>query len=162
RAVRPRAPGGGRGRRRDRPRRVRRRSAGELPEAPRRREGFRDAAPRARRRARSHRFARRRRAARRRADARGGSGMVGRVKAPTRVAILGATGSIGRQALDVIAAHPDRLIVTALAAGARRDELREVAARLNVAHVAAGDDDLVALATADDVDLVLVATPGIT
>ena len=83
--------------------------------------------------------------------------MMGRVQGPTRVAILGATGSIGRQALEVIAAHPDRLVVTALAAGARRDALREVAATLNVKHLAAGDDDLVALATADDVDLVLVA-----
>ena len=59
---------------------------------------------------------------------------------PTRLAILGSTGSIGRQALDVVEAHPDRLRVTR--AGHR-------------------GDDLVALATADDVDLVLVATPGI-
>ena len=87
--------------------------------------------------------------------------MMVRVQRPTRVAILGATGSIGRQALEVIAAHPDRLVVTALAAGTRREELRELAATLNVKHVATGDDDLVALATADDVDLVLVATPGI-
>jgi len=87
--------------------------------------------------------------------------MMVRVQRPTRVAILGATGSIGRQALEVIAAHPDRLAVTALGAGTRREELRELAATLNVKHVATGDDDLVALATADDVDLVLVATPGI-
>ena len=58
----------------------------------------------------------------------------------TRLAILGSTGSIGRQALDVVKAHPDRLRVTR--AGHR-------------------GDDLVALATADDVDLVLVATPGV-
>jgi 1-deoxy-D-xylulose-5-phosphate reductoisomerase len=77
------------------------------------------------------------------------------------VAILGATGSIGRQALEVIAAHPDRLTVTALAAGARRDELTALAATLGVKRTATGDDDLAALATVDDVDLVLVATPGI-
>ena len=35
---------------------------------------------------------------------------------PTRIAILGATGSIGQQALEVVAAHPDKLRVTALAA----------------------------------------------
>jgi 1-deoxy-D-xylulose-5-phosphate reductoisomerase len=58
----------------------------------------------------------------------------------TRLAILGVTGSIGQQALDVVAAHPDKLRVTR--SGHR-------------------GDDLVALATADDVDLVLVATPGI-
>ncbi|HEY8861751.1 MAG TPA: Gfo/Idh/MocA family oxidoreductase, partial [Candidatus Limnocylindria bacterium] len=80
---------------------------------------------------------------------------------PTRVAILGATGSIGQQALDVIAAHADRLTVTALAARSRRDVLATLAQRLGVRRVATGDDDLVALATADDVDLVLVATPGI-
>ncbi|MBX5493489.1 MAG: 1-deoxy-D-xylulose-5-phosphate reductoisomerase [Chloroflexi bacterium] len=34
-----------------------------------------------------------------------------------RLAILGSTGSIGRQALDVVAAHPDRFEVVALAAG---------------------------------------------
>ncbi|HEX6060603.1 MAG TPA: 1-deoxy-D-xylulose-5-phosphate reductoisomerase [Candidatus Limnocylindria bacterium] len=80
---------------------------------------------------------------------------------PTRVAILGATGSIGQQALEVIAAHPDRLTVTALAARSRRDALLSLAAQLGVTHTATGDDDLIALATADDVDLVLVATPGI-
>ena len=77
------------------------------------------------------------------------------------MAVLGATGSIGQQALEVIAAHPDRLAVTALAARSRRDELAALGAKLRVTRTAAGDDDLVGLATADDVDLVLVATPGI-
>jgi 1-deoxy-D-xylulose-5-phosphate reductoisomerase len=39
-----------------------------------------------------------------------------------RVAILGSTGSIGTNTLDVIARHPDRFAVTALAAG-RNDKL---------------------------------------
>jgi 1-deoxy-D-xylulose-5-phosphate reductoisomerase len=39
------------------------------------------------------------------------------------VAILGATGSIGASALDVIARHPDRFRVTALAAHRKIDEL---------------------------------------
>ena len=34
-----------------------------------------------------------------------------------RVAILGSTGSIGQSALAVVAAHPDRLSVVAMAAG---------------------------------------------
>ncbi|HEY8648995.1 MAG TPA: 1-deoxy-D-xylulose-5-phosphate reductoisomerase [Candidatus Limnocylindria bacterium] len=80
---------------------------------------------------------------------------------PLRLAILGATGSVGRQALEVAAAHRDRLQVTALAARTREDELRRIAAELGVRHTATGDDDLVPLVTADDVDLVLVATPGI-
>jgi len=77
------------------------------------------------------------------------------------VAILGATGSIGQQALEVIAAHPDRMTVTALAAHSRGDALKAMATKLGVRHIASGDEDLVGLATADDVDLVLVATPGI-
>ena len=40
-----------------------------------------------------------------------------------RVAVLGATGSIGASALDVIARHPGRLRATVLAAGSRVDAL---------------------------------------
>ncbi|HOZ25534.1 MAG TPA: 1-deoxy-D-xylulose-5-phosphate reductoisomerase [Thermomonas sp.] len=40
-----------------------------------------------------------------------------------RVAILGATGSIGASALDVIARHPDRMRASLLAAGTRADDL---------------------------------------
>jgi len=38
-----------------------------------------------------------------------------------RLAILGATGSIGTSTLDVVDAHPDRLTVVALAAGRNRE-----------------------------------------
>ena len=77
----------------------------------------------------------------------------------TRLAILGATGSIGRQALDVARAHPDRLRVVALAADRRRDELQALASEFG-ARASVGTEGLRELATADDVDLVLVATPG--
>ena len=40
-----------------------------------------------------------------------------------RVAVFGATGSIGASALDVIARHPDRLRATVLAAGTKVEEL---------------------------------------
>ena len=40
-----------------------------------------------------------------------------------RVAILGATGSIGTNTLDVIARHPDRFVVHALTASSRVDEM---------------------------------------
>lgn len=40
-----------------------------------------------------------------------------RMSQPRRVAILGSTGSIGTQALQVISAHPDRFRVVALCAG---------------------------------------------
>ena len=36
-----------------------------------------------------------------------------------RISILGATGSIGTQTLRVVAMHPDRIRVAALAAGGR-------------------------------------------
>ena len=38
-----------------------------------------------------------------------------------RLAILGSTGSIGVNALKVVAAHPDRFRVVALAAGRNTD-----------------------------------------
>ena len=43
--------------------------------------------------------------------------------APRRVVLLGSTGSIGTQALDLVRAHPDRFAVSGLAAGGGRPEL---------------------------------------
>ena len=43
-----------------------------------------------------------------------------------QVAVLGATGSIGTSALDVIARHPERLRASVLAAGGRVDALLEL------------------------------------
>ncbi len=43
-----------------------------------------------------------------------------------RIAILGATGSIGKSALDVIARHPDRFEAYALTANTRAEELAEL------------------------------------
>ncbi|HWI54162.1 MAG TPA: 1-deoxy-D-xylulose-5-phosphate reductoisomerase, partial [Desulfobacteria bacterium] len=40
-----------------------------------------------------------------------------------RIAILGSTGSIGRQTLEVIDRFPDKFEVTALAAGTNVDEI---------------------------------------
>ena len=99
---------------------------------------------------------------------------------PRGVAVLGSTGSIGTQALEVIAALPERFRVVALAAGRDRAMLADQARRLRPAIVtvadphaladgdlpagtqqATGDDALVELATRDDVDLVVVATSGV-
>ena len=55
----------------------------------------------------------------------------------TRVALLGATGSIGRQALEVIAADP-ALEVCALASGSQ--PLDDLAGELGVEHVQVGGD----------------------
>ena len=61
-----------------------------------------------------------------------------------RLAILGSTGSIGRSALAVVDAHPERLRVVALAAGDNAGLLGE-----QVAHYR---PDAVAMATADGID----------
>jgi 1-deoxy-D-xylulose-5-phosphate reductoisomerase len=48
------------------------------------------------------------------------------MKPVQRIAILGATGSIGRSTLDVVARHPDRFRVAALTAHRQVDELFEL------------------------------------
>jgi 1-deoxy-D-xylulose-5-phosphate reductoisomerase len=97
-----------------------------------------------------------------------------------RVALLGSTGSIGRQTVEVLAALPDAFTAVALAAGSNAGLLAEQARRLSPRAVALGDekalasldiasavariggeDALEALATRDDVDLVIVATGGV-
>jgi 1-deoxy-D-xylulose-5-phosphate reductoisomerase len=82
-----------------------------------------------------------------------------------RVCLLGSTGSIGRQALDVLAEHADRFEIIALAAGRDAARLEEQVARhrprVHVLASEAGPDALEDLATRPDVDLVLVATGGI-
>jgi len=101
-----------------------------------------------------------------------------------RIAIVGSTGSIGQSALAVVAAHPDRLQVVALAAGENalkcadqiaqvRPQLVAMASRVALAnvqaHIAAiapglqyahGPDGLIAVATHPDADLVLFASSG--
>ena len=81
-----------------------------------------------------------------------------------RVAVLGSTGSIGTQTLDVLAAHPDAFEVVALAAGRNEALLADQAARHRPRETVLAKDEpdrLEAIATRDDVDLVVVATGGI-
>jgi len=106
------------------------------------------------------------------------------MSAPANVAILGATGSIGRSTLDVIARHPDRFRAYALTANTQVDELFELCvalrpplaaladaraadtlrARLAAAavptEVFAGAAGLVALAQWPEVDAVMAAIVG--
>jgi 1-deoxy-D-xylulose-5-phosphate reductoisomerase len=80
------------------------------------------------------------------------------------VAVLGSTGSIGTQALDVLGRHPDAFEVVALAAGRNGALLAEQEARHRPREAALTGDDvgrLEAIATREDVDLVIVATGGI-
>ncbi len=77
-----------------------------------------------------------------------------------RVLILGSTGSIGTQALDVIGAHPDRFEVVGLAAGTARTQLAAQAAAFGVAHTALGADEAEQLVRDVDADVVLNGITG--
>jgi 1-deoxy-D-xylulose-5-phosphate reductoisomerase len=64
------------------------------------------------------------------------------------VVLLGSTGSIGTQAIDVVKRNPDRFRVVGLAAGgANPGLLAEQAALLQVQAVALGDADQLAAFT---------------
>lgn len=63
-----------------------------------------------------------------------------------RVIVLGSTGSIGTQALEVIAQHPDQFAVVGLAAGTNTDLLCAQAERFGVGSVALADADAAASA----------------
>ncbi|MDQ6825306.1 MAG: 1-deoxy-D-xylulose-5-phosphate reductoisomerase, partial [Candidatus Eremiobacteraeota bacterium] len=99
-----------------------------------------------------------------------------------RVAILGSTGSVGRQALEVIAAEPDLFRVCALAANKSVELLAEQANRFRPAILSAGSvgardrlsalleyqprvvahgsDGLAAVALESNADVLLAATDG--
>ena len=59
-----------------------------------------------------------------------------------RLALLGATGSIGTQTLDVVRMHPDKVELVALAAGRRVEELVGFAREFGVRHLAFGDESV--------------------
>lgn len=94
----------------------------------------------------------------------------------TGIAVLGSTGSVGTQALDVIAHHPERFRVVALAAGMNTELLNQqiaqfapdlvacehkvTCATINHSRVMYGLEGLVSAATHTDADIVIVATSG--
>ena len=61
-----------------------------------------------------------------------------------RLTLLGATGSIGDSTLDVVARHPDRFVVTALAAHSNADKLAELCRRFRPAYAALSERDAAA------------------
>ena len=81
-----------------------------------------------------------------------------------RVAVLGSTGSVGTQALDVIRRHRDDYEVVALAAGRNTALLAAQAAEFGVpeAHAQSGasESTLASLAALPEVDVVLNAVVG--
>jgi 1-deoxy-D-xylulose-5-phosphate reductoisomerase len=66
---------------------------------------------------------------------------------PRRVAILGSTGSIGLQALDIVSRSADELSVVALSAASSWEPLLEQAQRYGVKRVALTDPDAAARAS---------------
>jgi 1-deoxy-D-xylulose-5-phosphate reductoisomerase len=82
-----------------------------------------------------------------------------------RIAVLGSTGSIGTQTLEVVAQHPDRLRIVGLAAHSNADKLAEQARRFSVSKTAlfstGGAESLSEIATLEEADLVVVAVAGV-
>lgn len=68
------------------------------------------------------------------------------------VAVLGATGSIGQQTLDVLRREPDRLELQAIAGGRRVEELIAIAREFQVRHIG--------VTSRDDADVVREAVPN--
>ena len=77
-----------------------------------------------------------------------------------RVAILGATGSIGTSALDVVRTHADDFQCVALAARSSRDKV-EALGREFGARAYCGEDSAERAVLENDADLVLVSTVGL-
>ncbi len=100
---------------------------------------------------------------------------------PKRIAVLGSTGSIGRQTLDVVRSFPDHFQVVALAARSNVSLLAQQAqefqpalvscfadtpeveakARAMLPGVLIGEQGLLEVATHPDVDVVVAATSGL-
>jgi 1-deoxy-D-xylulose-5-phosphate reductoisomerase len=89
-----------------------------------------------------------------------------------RLAVLGSTGSIGRQTLEVVSAFPDRFEVVALACGENvpllKEQVAEFKPKLVCTEIAAGAEEILGatclpleeIASHPDVDLVVIATTG--
>jgi 1-deoxy-D-xylulose-5-phosphate reductoisomerase len=100
---------------------------------------------------------------------------------PRRIALLGSTGSIGRQTLDVVRCYPEHFQVVALAARSNVSLLAqqvqefqpslaacfadtpqiEQAAREALPGVILGEQGLLAAATLEDADILVAATSGL-
>lgn len=77
-----------------------------------------------------------------------------------RVIILGSTGSIGTQALEVIAANPDRFEVVGLAAGSNSQLLAEQQAKFTVAQAVQGAEAATKLVENTEADVVINGISG--
>lgn len=91
-----------------------------------------------------------------------------------RIVILGSTGSIGTQTLDIVRQHPDRLQVVGLVANRSAGQIQKQAQEFNVPNIALMDESaaqaanipggmnaIVDMVTDSKVDLVVVAVAGV-
>jgi len=76
------------------------------------------------------------------------------------VIVLGSTGSIGTQALEVIASNRDRFRVVGLAAGSNAEAMAEQARQFGVEHTALGAADAASLVRDVHCDVVLNGITG--
>lgn len=77
-----------------------------------------------------------------------------------RIIVLGSTGSIGTQALDVIRANPRRFELVGLAAGTNAEMVAAQAAQFQVEHTALGAAEAEQLVRDVEADVVLNAITG--
>lgn len=77
-----------------------------------------------------------------------------------RVIILGSTGSIGTQALEVIRENPNRFEVVGLAAGSNSELLAAQASEFAVANTALGSEEATKLVENTDADIVVNGITG--
>lgn len=97
-----------------------------------------------------------------------------------RITILGVTGSIGTQSVDVVVNHPDQFEITAMSAGSNITLLESIMEKVNTNHICVskkedfeylrnkypsktfyyGQEGLIKIATLEEVDIVLNAIVG--
>jgi 1-deoxy-D-xylulose-5-phosphate reductoisomerase len=77
-----------------------------------------------------------------------------------RITVLGSTGSIGVQALEVVKANPHLFTLVGLSAGTNATLLAEQAEAFGVEHTALGTDESVALVRDVETDVVLNGITG--
>ncbi|GAA2893176.1 1-deoxy-D-xylulose-5-phosphate reductoisomerase [Microbacterium esteraromaticum] len=77
-----------------------------------------------------------------------------------RVIVLGSTGSIGTQALDVIRGNPRRFELVGIAAGSNAEMLAEQAAQFQLEHTALGAAEAEQMVRDVEADVVLNAITG--
>lgn len=81
-------------------------------------------------------------------------------EAMKRIILLGSTGSIGEQAIDVIRANPERFQIVGLTAGSNAARVAAQAEEFSVDDTALGAEDAVRLIESVDADVVLNGITG--